>query len=200
MSELNFNNNLYICGSSNDIPAAFADAGNALVAVSAGNVLTSSTAGPFHGFPDLIDAGCVQDECFIQSVASAFCDSVGLRRRLFCSAQESRADRGIEQIGDQRPEADVRQEMICHMDAVIAVQQNERTGKAKCDPVFLFAAVPAYVRQHRQRKHHACDRHIPAGPAFEIIVAARQVWDHLPPVPVFRHGIIKCDQILISWS
>ena len=36
-----------ITSSSNDIPAAFADAGNALVAVSAGNVLTSSTAGPF---------------------------------------------------------------------------------------------------------------------------------------------------------
>jgi len=54
-----------ITSSSNDIPAAFADAGNALVAVSAGDVLTLSTADPFHGFPDLIDVGCVQDECFI---------------------------------------------------------------------------------------------------------------------------------------
>lgn len=45
--------------------------------------------------------------------------------------QKSTAHNGKDQTGDQRPKADVRQEMVRHVDPVIAVQKYKSAGKNK---------------------------------------------------------------------
>ena len=90
--------------------------------------------------------------------------------------------------------------MIRHVNAVIAVDCHKQAGDDKGGRVLLCTPVLHYVREHRQGEHHAGNGHVSAGPAFEIIIAACQVRNHLPPVPVFRSGILQGDQILVAWA
>ena len=95
--------------------------------------------------------------------------------------QKSRADPRVQEIGDQCTEAYIGEKMVGHMNAVVAVKQYENAGKGKSDAVSLCAAVFQNVCQHWQRKHHAGDGHVTAGPAFKVVIASRQVRYHLPP-------------------
>ena len=113
-------------------------------------------------------------------------------------AQERRADPGIDKIGDQRAEAHVGEEMIGHMNAVVAIEQNENTGNDKRSHVFPRAALFPEVREHRQGEHHGSNGHIAAGPALKVIVTAREVRYHLPPLAELAFRVIQRDQIFIA--
>ena len=62
--------------------------------------------------------------------------------------------------GDQRPKAHIREKVVGHMDAVVAVEHHEHTGHDEAVQVSRLASPFRRVREHRQRKHHAGDAHI----------------------------------------
>ena len=63
-------------------------------------------------------------EGLLESMAEFYSKPLFLFRR----TQKSCADPGIDKIGDKGAEAHIREEMIGHVDAVIAVEQHENTG------------------------------------------------------------------------
>ena len=102
----------------------------------------------------------------------------GLNYTLFSfslRSQKRGADERVNQIRNQNAETDVRQEMIGHMNPIIAVDKDKHTSQRKCNHVFWAASLFHHVGQHRQRKHHARNRHIAAGPALEVIIVACQI-------------------------
>lgn len=103
----------------------------------------------------------------------------------------------MDQIGDQRPKAYIREKMIGHVDAVIAVEQHEGTGDDKAAEISALASLLRHVREHGQREHHGRNGHIAAGPGFEAVIAAGEIRNHLPPIAKFTPRIIQRDQILI---
>ena len=87
--------------------------------------------------------------------------------------------------------------MVGHVDPVIAIDQDKHAGQNKGNQFFCVAALFHHVSQHRQGEHHAGNGHVAAGPGFEVIVAARQIRNHLPPVAEFAFRIFQRNQILV---
>ena len=135
-------------------------------------------------------------EGLLESMAEFYSKPLFLFRR----TQKSCADPGIDKIGDKGAEAHIREEMIGHVDAVIAIEQHENTGSGKADPVPFSAPAFEHIHKHRQSKHHAGNSHVAAGPALEVIVAAGKVGHHLPPLPELAFRVIKRDKIFVTWT
>ena len=60
---------------------------------------------------------------------------------LFRPTQEGRTDPRIKEIGDQRAEANVGEEMVGHVDAVVSVDQHKHAGDDKGGRVLACAAL-----------------------------------------------------------
>ena len=73
-----------------------------------------------------------------------------LQVRLLRGTQECGADSGVEQVRDERAEADVGEEVVSHVDAVVAVDKDKDAGDGECDNVPLLAPALQDIRQHRK--------------------------------------------------
>ena len=67
-----------------------------------------------------------------------------------CRTKKSRADPRIDAIRNQCSEADIGEEMVGHMDAVVAVEQHEDTGDDEAEHMLFSAPAFEYVRKHGQ--------------------------------------------------
>ena len=76
------------------------------------------------------------------------------RPLFFCCTQKSRADCRIEEVSNKRTETNIREKMIGHVDAIVAVDQYKDTGHNKAAEIFPRGPFLRYVCKHRQREHH----------------------------------------------
>ena len=69
---------------------------------------------------------------------------------ILLATQKRSADQRIYQICDQYSEADIRKEMVGHMDTVVAVDENKHAGQHKGYHIFSAASLFQNICQHRQ--------------------------------------------------
>ena len=61
----------------------------------------------------------------------------------------------MDQIGDQRPKAYIREKILGYVDAVIAIEQHEHTGGDKAAELSASVSLLRHIREHGQREHHS---------------------------------------------